>query len=202
MKTTIRILISMIAMASAIVPAFSQMPVNITANDLVTKVYGVLSPESSKAELCEDCATILNLRPSEEDMGLWLDSTDGYQFSYYGLTVPDVSALASIERDSVGNFGFFFLFPYSSTSTKEEMNLRQSQFCGSLLREMYDIGVSLDVITNPDSLFEVAGNYKGNFVEIRLMDEVVSGSLGRYVLFLSVEPNGFTDADNLAATID
>lgn len=186
--------------AIACSPAYSQnnAPVNFTAEDLVTKVYGVLSPESSKAEICEDCATILNLRPSEEDMGLWIDSSDGYRFSYYGLTVPDVSAMASIERDSVTNFGFFFLFPYNAAN-RDEMNCRQAQFCGSLLQEMHDIGISFSVIVSPDSLFNICGDYKGNFIEVRLSEEPTSDSEGRYVLCLSVEPEAFTPADNLAA---
>ncbi len=199
MKSLIAILFVVIA-AIAWSPAYSQnhAPVNLTAEDLVTKVYGVLSPESSKAEICEDCATILNLRPSEEDMGLWVDSSDGYRFSYYGLTVPDVSAMASIERDSVANFGFFFLFPYNAAN-RDEMNCRQAQFCGSLLQEMHDIGVSFSVIVSPDSLFKICGDYKGNFIEVCLSEESTSNSEGRYVLCLSVEPEAFTPADNLAA---
>lgn len=104
------IAISFVAFAAIVwLPAYSQnnAPVNFTAEDLVTKVYSVLSPENSKAQICEDCVNMLNLRPSEEDMRLWVDSSDGYRFSYYGLTVPDVSAMVSIERDSVANFGFF-----------------------------------------------------------------------------------------------
>ena len=103
------------------------VPVDLTAEDFITKVYGVLSPDRSRDELCDDCVKLLNLMPSEDQMGLWLDSADGYQLSYYGQRVPDVSAMAVIERDSVANFGFFFLFPYN-VSTKEEMNRRQALF--------------------------------------------------------------------------
>ncbi len=196
------IAISFVTMAAiAWSPAYSQnnVPVNFTAEDLITKVYGVLSPESSKAQICEDCVNMLNLRPTEEDMGLWVDSSDGYRFSYYGLTVPDVSAIASIERDSVVNFGFFFLFPYNAAN-RDEMNCRQAQFCGNLLQEMHDIGVSFSVIgSSSDSLFEICGDYKGNFIKVRLSEEPAGDLKGRYVLCLSVEPDAFTSADSLAA---
>lgn len=195
------IAISFVAIAAiALSPAYSQnnVPVNLTAEDLVTKVYGVFSPESSKAQICEDCVNMLNVDPSEEDMGLWIDSSDGYRFSYYGLTVPYISAMVSIERDSVTNFGFFFLFPYNAAN-RDEMNCRQAQFCGSLLQEMYDLGISFSVIGSSDSLFEICGDYKGNFIKTRLSEEPTGDSEGRYVLCLSVEPDAFTPADNLAA---
>ena len=60
------------------------VPVDLTAEDFITKVYGVLSPDRSRDELCDDCVKLLNLMPSEDQMGLWLDSADGYQLSYYG----------------------------------------------------------------------------------------------------------------------
>ncbi len=165
------------------------VPVDLTAEDFITKVYGVLSPDRSRDELCDDCVKLLNLMPSEDQMGLWLDSTDGYQLSYYGQRVPDVSAMAVIERDSVANFGFFFLFPYNM-STKEEMNRRQALFCGSLLQELQDMGAIVGVNPSADALFEVTGDYKGNFVEARLIDESIDAVTGRYVLYLSVEPGG------------
>lgn len=175
-----------------------QIPVEVTAEDFITKVYGVLSPDRSKSELCEDCANVLNLMPAEDDMGLWLDSTDGYQLNYYGQRLPDVSAMATIDHDSVSNFGFFFLFPYKNIN-KEETNLRQSRFCGSLLQEMQDIGVIMGVNENADALFEASGDYNGNFVDVRLIDEMTGEDSGRYVLCLSVEPHSFNPADSFAA---
>ncbi len=103
---------------------------------------------------------------------MWLDSSEGYCLSYYGMIVPQVSAIASIERDSVANFGFFFLFPFT-TSNREDMNRRQAEFCGCLLQEMKDIGMTLAVISGSDSLFELAGDYMGNYVTVRLTDERV-----------------------------
>lgn len=172
-----------------------QIPVEVTAEDFITKVYGVLSPDRSRDELCEDCVNVLNLMPTEDNMGLWLDAADGYQLNYYGQQIPDVSAMAVIERDSVDHFGFFFLFPYNLT-TKEEMNKRQSQFCGSLLQEMQDIGVIMGVNPEADALFEAVGDYKGNYVDVRLMDETLGSNSGRYVLFLECYPGGVDNEEN------
>lgn len=163
-----------------------QIPVEVTAEDFITKVYGVFSPGRTKDELCADCQKVLDLMPEEDSMGLWLDSSEGYQISYYGQTVPDVSAMATMERDSVAGYGFFFLFPYE-VSSKEEMNARQAAFCGSLLQEMQDIGVVLGENQMADALFEVSGDYKGSTVDVRLIDEDRTDGSGRYVLYLKVD---------------
>lgn len=175
-----------------------RIPMVVTAEDFITKVYGVLTPDRTKGELCQDCANILSLIPAEDNMGLWLDSADGYQLNYYGQKIPDVSAMATIENDSITNFGFFFLFPYEDTN-KEATNQRQCLFCGSLLQEMQDIGVIMGVNTEADALFEATGDYKGNFVDVRLMDESTGENTGRYVLCLMVEPGTPNPADSMAA---
>ncbi len=165
-----------------------EMPENITAKDFITKVYGVFSPASTKDELCEDCKHVLHLMPAEDEMGLWLESSDGYQLSYYGQKIPDVSAMATLEDDGIKDFGFFFIFPYT-TESREIMNRRQAEFCGSLLQEMQDIGVILAASTPADALFEISGDYEGNSLEMRLIDETLSESgAGRYILYLSVDP--------------
>ncbi|MDE7438767.1 MAG: hypothetical protein K2M93_09820 [Muribaculaceae bacterium] len=174
------------------------IPVNVTAKDFVTKVYALFSPDHTKDELCEDCQNVLRLLPSEDNMGLWLDSADGYHLNYYGQTIPGVSAMANVENDSVTNFGFFFLFPYNDV-TREEMDRRQARFCGSLLQEMQDIGAVMGVNTASDALFEASGDYNGNFVDFRLLEEATGANTGRYVLYLTVEPHAFTAADSLAA---
>ena len=198
MKTMVGTLAVIIIMSLSSTAAYARNNVkSITAEDLVTKVYGALSPECSKAELLGGCVSEFNLSPSEEDNGMWLDSSEGYCLSYYGMIVPQVSAIASVERDSVANFGFFFLFPYT-ISNREDMNRRQAEFCGCLLQEMKDIGMTLAVISGSDSLFELAGDYMGNYVTVRLTDEG-AGASGRYVLCLYVEPDGFTPADDFAA---
>lgn len=60
-------------------PQTYRMPVELTAEDFITKVYGVLSPDRSRAELCRDCRTMLDLMPEEDNMGLWIQSDDGYE---------------------------------------------------------------------------------------------------------------------------
>lgn len=191
MKTMVGTLAVIIIMSLSSTAAYARNNVkSITAEDLVTKVYGALSPECSKAELLGGCVSEFNLSPSEEDNGMWLDSSEGYCLSYYGMIVPQVSAIASIERDSVANFG--------TISNREDMNRRQAEFCGCLLQEMKDIGMTLAVISGSDSLFELAGDYMGNYVTVRLTDEG-AGASGRYVLCLYVEPDGFTPAGDFAA---
>lgn len=202
MKNTLTAIISSVllfaASASAQTVNTASIPLNVTAEDFVTKVYALFSPDHSKHELCEDCENILRLMPSEDNMGLWLDSTDGYQLNYYGQVIPSVSAMANVENDSVTKFGFFFLFPYND-GNHEEMNHQQALFCGSLLQEMQDIGAVMGVDAATDALFEATGDYNGNFVDFRLLEEETGTSTGRYVLYLSVEPHAFTASDSLAA---
>lgn len=202
MKTAITAIISSVlffcASASAQNVTATPAAQNVTAEDFVTKVYALFSADNSKNELCEDCKNMLSMIPSEDNMALWLDSADGYVLSYYGQTIPSVSALATIDNDSVANFGYFFLFPYDDLN-HEEMNRRQALFCGCLLQEMQDLGASMGVNTLSDALFEASGDYNGNFVDFRLTEENTNGNTGRYVLYLSVEPHAFTATDALAA---
>lgn len=173
--------------------------VELSAEDMMTKVYGVISPDVSK-EQCSDMAhSILRLRPEEDNAALWLDSADGYVISYSGMQ-PEVSAMARFGEDSVSDFCFFFLFPYEKDS-KDDSTRRQADFCGSLLQEMHDIGMMMGRNSASDDLFEAMGDYKGNFVDVRLMDDRHDGENGRYILILSVEPQGFTPADDIYADL-
>lgn len=177
------------------------MPVEVTAEDFVTKVYGVLSPAQDKESLCRDCHTKLRMMPEEDEMGLWLQKDDGYQLSYYGMK-PDCTAMARIGDKAVSDFAFFFLFPYEA-GKREAANRRQSEFTGSLLQEMKDIGLTLDSNLTTDALLELYGDYEGNLVELRLIEEGTSiesqptdsARDGRFVLLLRVEPGAYTAAD-------
>lgn len=169
------------------------MPVELTAADFIERVYGVFDPTSSKAEICENCRRVLSLSPSEEEMGLWLDSAEGYRLNYYGIEIPEVSAMAQIENDSVCNYGFFFMFPYSE-ATKGSVNERQCAFCGALLQEMHDMGVDFNMGDASDSLFEAFGDYKGKTIDVRLADEDNADNSGRFILYFVVEPGGITTA--------
>ena len=172
------------------------LPVRLTAEDMVAKVYGVVDPESSKEECVARVRRALRLTPEEDEGVLWLERDGGYGINYYGL-VPDVSAMARFENgdQSVSDFGYFFIFPYSEGAKSRSIR-EQTDFCSSLLQEMYDIGLPMDLNTATDDLFEAVGDYKGSLVDVRLLDDKHQDGNGRYILILSIEPKAFTPADN------
>lgn len=178
-------------------PLTIPMPIELTAKDFVTKIYGVLDPTANAEEISRKSTELMNLTPSADRFGLWLETSDGYAIDYYGMT-PDVSAMARFDSGDVSDFGFFFLFPYEAAD-KNDANKRQSEFCGAMLQEMHDIGVILGVDGCNETLFDVIGEYDGNLVEVRLIDEEKSGGDGRFVLMLSVEPGAFTATDRISA---
>lgn len=190
----------------ASMPAFAtpgpmrEMPLLLTADDMLTKVYGVLDSSLDKASLIKASETILDMSPTDDRACLWLDPSDGYGICYSGLK-PDVSAMARFDRDRISDFGFFFLFPYIK-SKKHLAAKEQVLFCGSLLQEMHDMGAVLGNDGDADSLFDVSGDYNGNFVNVRLIDDPGADPQdpeGRYIVFLSVEPTGFTLYDTITA---
>lgn len=176
---------------------FAQLPVKVSAADLLTKVYGVVSPTLTKPLVRKEAGRLMNMVPVEDEMGLWLETADGYGVSYSGMT-PDVSAMAQFEDDHVKDFAFFFLFPYSRNG-RSDANDRQADFCGSLLQEMNDIGADMDVNTLSDALFEISGRYADNFVEMRLVEDTVADAAGkdngRFIVIITVEPDGYRDGD-------
>ncbi len=179
-------------LATAPVPEIHESTVTVNADDLVTKVYGLLSTNLTKSATKSEAARLLHVTPSDEEGVLWLDSETGYGLNYDGMT-PEVSAMArffdpetadttNIAKAKVNDFGFFFLFPYEEAS-KECVNRNQAEFCSALLTELKDMGVALGVNTASTDLFEVLGNYNGNNIDMRLFDEGT-----RYVLMVAVEP--------------
>ncbi len=175
------------------------LPVELTAEDLVTKVYGVVDPGVSKDECVRKSRELLRLTPEDDSGALWLETAGGYGVNYYGM-IPDVSAMARFGNEKVSDFGYFFLFPYSAGDRQSGIR-EQTDFCSSLLQEMTDIGLSMDLNTETDDLFEAVGDYKGSFVDIRLLDDRKDNGSGRYILILSVEPGAFTPADDIMADI-
>lgn len=169
------------------------LPVELTAADMVTKIYGVIDPDVSKEECVSETRRTLRLSPEDDQDCLWLETDGGYGINYYGL-VPDVSAMARFDEERLSDFCFFFLFPYTASDKRESIS-RQTDFCGTLLQEMTDIGIPMDLDTATDALFEAVGDHKGSFVDVRLLDEKGNGGDGRYILILSVEPGAFTPAD-------
>lgn len=170
--------------------------VDITARDMVTKVYGVLDPALSKNECMKQSQRCLGLTPSDDNGALWLETDGGYVIDYYGMR-PDVTALAQYDDAQLSDFGFFFLFPYTDSSRPQSI-ASQVEFCGSLLQEMADIGLPMDLNTASEDLFEAVGEYQGSMVDVRLLNED-NGDSGRYILIISVEPNAYTPSDELAA---
>lgn len=197
------------------------MPLSLTARDFITKVYGFIDPSCSKSQCIEAASKAASIVPQDDEFGLWLNAGNGYAVSYYGMR-PDVEAMAQFDNAKLSNYGFFFLFPYDS-GNREQANSKQAEFCGSLLQELRDMGLTLGRPIQTDAIFEAVGDYAGNNVEIRLVEEVVSAdgsdgaqyadamsakceasaagpdASGRFILILNVEPSAFSQADNLAA---
>lgn len=178
------------------------LPVSLTAIDMVSKIFGVIPPEVSKDECVRQSQKLLCLTPEDDCGALWLETGSGYGVDYYGMS-PEVSAMARFADNAAEaageeagvnsgpyDFGFFFLFPYTS-ATRQQTIRDQADFCGSLLQEMADSGLAMDLDTATDDLFEAVGDYRGSLVDVRLLDERQDAGDGRYILILSVEPHAF-----------
>lgn len=193
-EEVIDLLASMPALAGP--GAMREMPLLLTADDMLTKVYGVIDSGLDKEGVIKASETILDMSPTDDRACLWLDPSDGYGICYSGMQ-PDVSAMARFDRDSISDFGFFFLFPYQKADKHKTIE-KQVLFCGSLLQEMHDMGAELGNDDSTDGLFDVSGDYNGNFVAVRLIDDPGADPQdpeGRYIMILSVEPRGFTESD-------
>ncbi len=171
--------------------------IKLTAEDLVTKPYGVLDADMSQSQAIE-FFDMMNLVPAEDNSRLWLDSADGYVVSYYGMT-PMVSAYARFTGDSISDYSFFFLFPYASETDKGNANHNQCEFCATLLQELHDMGADMKADASSDSLFDTTGYYGYSNLNISLIDEGLTGNSGQYIVILEVEPNAFSPADNMMA---
>ncbi|MDE7413154.1 MAG: hypothetical protein K2N05_05110 [Muribaculaceae bacterium] len=165
----------------------------VSGEDLLTKAYGALPAVNSFEETMNLAEDVLNMTPTREDGYLWLDSADGYNINYKGMT-PDVSALVRLENDSISDYGFFFLFPYSEIS-KGDLDSK-TRFSSMMLEDFENIGVDMGANSYTSDLFEVNGDYSDNFMAMRLIDDKEGE---RYILLLSVEPNAITPADKVLA---
>lgn len=176
-------------------------PIIVTAADLVTKIYGGLPMTCTKEETMLNAGKQLHLLPEADENDLWLDSDAGYSVSYSGMT-PQVSAVAQFDKDSLSNFGYFFIFPYSQ-DCREEANREQCAFCSSLLQEMYDMGSILgmteDEGTENETLFSALGNYEGNQINVSLREQTQPDASGRFLLVLEVTPGSGNPYDGVMA---
>lgn len=189
--------------------AKKKAPVKVTARDLVTKVFGVADHNLSSAALKTQTSKVLDITPVEDEGNLWLDPTDGYAISYYGM-VPQVSAVAMFDSEDgeLSNFSYFFLFPYAAGS-RENANYEQCAFCTSLLQEMEDLGMDMGTQQSDNALFQAVGNYGESLVNLRLveqqgdasyvMDPDMASSNGKYIIVLDIEPNAYNEADSWMA---
>lgn len=196
-------------------PVRLKMPIKLTGIDLVSKVFGVLNPTevTDEKDCIEASEKIMNLVPSKDEYGLWLEKEDGFSLAYYGSR-PEASAMAGFDEGKLARYGFFFYFPYS-IGERESANFKQASFSGALLQELNDIGLIMEAAADTPALFDVAAEYGDDLVELRLIEEVAdpdasfildSGSLseaaeiqnkpaGRFLLVLTVEPGATTKAD-------
>lgn len=177
--------------------SLSAMPLELTAIDLVTKVFGVLDTSLSEKEAVKEAGRCYALTPSADSSGLWLDSADGYVVSYYGMT-PLLSAVAHFDNNGASDFCYFFLFPYAP-GERHTADMAQCAFCGYLLQEMNDIGLIVGVPDVTDSIFEAFGSYADNALNLRLVEEETDNDSGRFILMLNVTPRSFMPADEIIA---
>lgn len=177
--------------------AVAAMPLELTALDFVTKVYGVFDTGLSQNRTVEEAGRCLNLTPTADSTGLWLDSADGYAVSFYGMQ-PPVSAVAHFDDNGATGYCYFFLFPYSPGQW-EEANRQQAMFCGSMLQEMNDFGLIIGVPDVSDAIFEAFGSYADNHINMRLCEECKPDMSGRFIFMLDITPRSFTHNDFIMA---
>lgn len=173
------------------------MPLELTAMDLVSKVYGVLDTGLSQSSTVEEAGRCLNLTPSADSTGLWLESADGYVVSYYGMK-PDISAVAHFDEKGATDYCYFFLFPYAE-GNREFVNHQQALFSGCLLQEMSDIGLIIGVPDSSDAIFEAFGSHADKLINVRLTEEELPGDSGLFILMLGITPRSFTHYDFIMA---
>ena len=168
--------------------------IQVSGHDLLTKAYGTINSVNSSEGTIDLARKEMKVIPTKAEDYLWLDSSNGYNLDYYGMS-PEVSALVRLENDSISDYGFFFLFPYSD-SDKMCVTADQVDFSTVLLQEFQDMGMDMGANPYTNDLFEVNGNYTENYVAMRLIDDSEGG---RYILFLSVEPNAVGEMDKVMA---
>lgn len=173
------------------------VPLHLTAVDLITKVFGTVDVSLTKIQACQAAKHHLNMIPTEEETGVWLDASDGYAIEYYGMS-PRTTAMASFSDGGLEEFGYFFVFPFKSDE-KEWANVTQCAFCSSLLQELYDLGLIVGVPDTTDSLFEVFGSYKDSHLTVSLNEHDYDNGTGVYVVSLGVVPHAFSESDFIAA---
>lgn len=183
--------------------AFASTPVEVNASDIIGKIYCVADPDSGREECRRLSTERYGAEPGNEDGAEWISSDNGFAISYYGMQ-PEVDAMARYEGNEVAGFGYVFYFPYNS-HCREAANHDQCEFCSTLLQELNDMAVTLDVNEAADALFEVFGEYAGSDISLTLREEIESETMapdqlagaipsdrcGQFVLLISVVPGHY-----------
>lgn len=192
MKTTITTSVLLVMMMILSGSSTSAAPLEVNAKALITKVYGVASTSLHKHEICDAALQHLSMQPEEEESGMWLDSEDGYELSYRGMS-PKMCAMAHFNNNTLTEYRYFFIFPYISDN-RAEANSNQADFAGSLLQEISDLGADMgsDILT--DAIFATYGSYGESHLEVTLTDDST-----QYILMLKIEPEAFLANDSLMA---
>ncbi|MDE6272128.1 MAG: hypothetical protein K2M31_03880 [Muribaculaceae bacterium] len=197
----ILLLIGIILIFGALM-ANAQKPRKVSAEDLVSKVYGVADPGLDR----EDCRRMAEkcycAKPIEEDGAEWMSASEGFAINYEGH-MPESEAMARYDNDNVAGYGYIFYFPYNAAE-RDKANREQCRFCSALLGELNDMGAIVGANPLTDALFDVGGIYKGSDLQLTLSEYVESetqtpdlqaGAIpadrkGQFIIVMSVTPAG------------
>ncbi|MDE5774687.1 MAG: hypothetical protein K2H86_09580 [Muribaculaceae bacterium] len=170
-----------LAYQEAVEDGVSHAPLHVTAEDLMTKAYGVSECSLDSTSSIAKVIAVLGMTPQEDEYGQWLDSADGYRVNYGGMC-PEVSAMANYDNGTLEDMAFFFIFPYAE-GEREWANVNQARFCGCLLQEMSDMGLELGADSDVLSplYFDVDTSHENHPVNVKLREYD-----GAYVLALHV----------------
>lgn len=186
--------------AAASTPAAPQrhpVPVQVTAMDLVTKVYGVLDPSLTCEQAADEAGRCLSICPEADETGLWLNADEGYVLDYYGMT-PEVYAVANFDDNGATSFSYFFLFPYGHDQ-REWANSQQCAFCSAMLQEIYDSGLIVGVPDTTDCIFEALGSCGDNHITLSLNEKRENEDVGCFIFALNVIPSLYDTTEYILA---
>ncbi|MCM1152436.1 MAG: hypothetical protein NC328_02115 [Muribaculum sp.] len=147
-------------------------PLEVTAADLVSKVYGLSDISSSREVMLKDVASQWAIAPEEEDCDIWIDSDEDGLLDYRGIS-PRVSMMVRYDGELPSEQYIFFIFPFEADNF-EDINRSQAEFTGSLLQELYDNGLQAGIVTPSEYVFEIEGDLNGIPVRMRLDEEILT----------------------------
>ena len=178
----------------------STEPIEVTAADLVQKVYGVADPTLGRDGCRKIAQDSFSETPREDEGAEWMSSDEGFLISYQGQS-PEAEAMVRYARNAVTGYGYIFYFPYES-HRREAANNEQCRFCSALLGELSELGEDLGADPLTKELFDVSGIVKGRLVRLCLSESTAPapenpdlpvGAIdpaisGEFILVMSVTP--------------